>query len=849
MALRVDRIWTARLRGCRLAGAAALVFAALALPGRAQDLRAVTQQTPSGQPAAPAASLPPPAAADFAGTVPPRPANPRAAKAYATFDTYCARCHQTGRLDMPLPAGGLGNILALGDVARRSALVTPGVPDASALYDVLANAHAPLDVLTSRGADGVPGADEVSAVRDWIRDLPGTAQQCAGRKHIRASEIDTWVEEALRAERERAREVRFVSLVNLYNACASSAEMAAARQAVGKLLNSLSWAPQAQRFTAVDPHGTLIAFRLPDLAWSERQWDVLVKAYPKALVAALSDRTRRSAGAANPIVRGDWLAAALSDAKLYYELLGIPPSLTELAEKAGVDVDAGIRAFRARRALVRDSAVTRGNRMAERHSGATGGFWLIYDFATSKGDQDLIERPLGPGGRGVRTPFRADGVRALFGLPNGFLAYALFDAAGTRVDRVSAATAKQIYPAAAALERAGLGCFGCHALGIKPVRDAYRAHVQSQIDALARAQAEALAQAEAEARAKAQAQEPAQALAQPPSQAAGNPPPPAAPADAALAAAPPNPPVLPPDDIRDTALQLSASDGEMKLLSDADNERYRNALIAAGIDRALTFDGAELVTGLARRYEEGTDYAGAAIELGLDTETLDTALANAPAAIADLALHLRQGRRPRDQIDRLFAYLKNVEPPATAKAQPSAASNAQIGLTLWVDKPRPGRGDLIRVNAAADTDCYLTLINVDPGGRATVVFPNDFEPDNLIAAGRPAVIPRAESQYQLRRKEEGRELIVARCSTSPAPPTGIEHEFSRQRFTVLGDWEAFIADVLITEADLRRNPQKVSRARVVRAQAARRDSGRSSDRADTAPGRTLADGRAVVVIE
>ena len=38
-------------------------------------------------------------------TVPPRPEEPRAAKAYSVFDTYCARCHQTGRLET---AAGLG---------------------------------------------------------------------------------------------------------------------------------------------------------------------------------------------------------------------------------------------------------------------------------------------------------------------------------------------------------------------------------------------------------------------------------------------------------------------------------------------------------------------------------------------------------------------------------------------------------------------------------------------------------------------------------------------------------------------------------------------------------------------
>ncbi|HEY8127966.1 MAG TPA: hypothetical protein VIF39_04515, partial [Hyphomicrobium sp.] len=79
---------------------------------------------------------------------PPRPDEPRAAKAYGVFDTYCARCHQTGRLERPLASGGLANILAIDDQARDPVQVKPGIPDASRLYDVLETRHAPLDVFS-----------------------------------------------------------------------------------------------------------------------------------------------------------------------------------------------------------------------------------------------------------------------------------------------------------------------------------------------------------------------------------------------------------------------------------------------------------------------------------------------------------------------------------------------------------------------------------------------------------------------------------------------------------------------------------------------------------------------------
>lgn len=746
-------------------------------------------------PVAPLVAPPPAQQALVPPPLPPKPDDPRAARVYTVFDTHCARCHQTGKLEKPVPAGGLANILALPELARDGARVMPGVPDASPLYQVLALGHAPLDVFPEGQG---PSADEVTAVREWLREMPSRSQQCAGREPIKAATVDGWMEEELRAEREGARDLRFISLVNLYNACVSSEELAAARQGMAKLMNSLSWSAAPHALRSVDPAGTLLSFRLDDFGWVAGHWQTLQAAYPKALTVPLSEKTRALAGAPNVVVRGDWLANATADPKLYYQLLGIPQKLSELAKMNGVEIDNNVRLNRVRRAIIRSSDVTRGNRLAERHPGARGGFWLIYDFAASVGDQDLFERPLGPKVSALtRTPFKPDSQRVLFLLPNGFPAYALYDASGARLDRVLPGVDKPIYAGAAeAPETAGTGCFSCHASGVRAVRDDYRGKVAS-ID-----------------------------------------------------------PGAPGKEAREAALALAASDGEMLLLSNADNDRYRNALVAAGIDPSLTLGGEEIVTGLSRRYEQGTDFEGAATELELDPATFEAALSKATGTTATIARRLQQSRRPRSEIDELFAYLKGAAKPADAAKAPQAqapVAGGAIALDMWTDKPRPALGDLISVNIESNTDCYLTVTNVDAAGKATVIFPNDFEPDNLVSAGKTFRVPGAEAPYQLRRKEQGRELIVAQCSTSSAPPTGVEHEFSRQRFTILGNWENFVEDALLTEADLRKNPEKAERARAARASAMRANIGTrgtsNPDRPDTAPGRKISDGRAVLVIE
>src|SRR4029079_18118049 len=101
-------------------------------------------------------------------------------------------------------------------------------------------------------------------------------------------------------------------------------------------------------------------------------------------------------------------------------------------------------------------------------------------------------------------------------------------------------------------------------------------------------------------------------------------------------------------------------------------------------------------------------------------------------------------------------------------------------------------------------------------------------------------------------KVEGRETTLGRCSTSSTPPVGIEHDFGQQRFTVLGNWENFIEDTLVTESELRSNPEKAERARVAQPGAWRRRRERGERiepvRPDVSSVNVLRDGRAVLVL-
>ena len=773
------------------------------------------QAPPSSSPAAvpDSAAAASPLKTEVTPKIPPRPDDPHAAKVYTLLETHCARCHQAGKTETPLTSGTIANILAVGAVASDPLLIKPGLPDASRLYEVIVSRHAPLEIYAGLPQLGEPEPDDIEALRTWIKDLPPTSQGCTDRKIMTAADVDELALAAVTEEKEDARDLRFISLANLYNLCASDADLEGYRQAITKVLNSLSWSNDPAPVAVLGSAGAVLSFKLSDLGWVSGHWDILQRIYPRGLHGIAPEALRTATATDVPVLRADWFADAASKPPLYYALLGIPSKLAELAKINGIDIEQNIKAARARRMLVRNSPITRGNRLVERHAGGRGAMWLTYDFASNTGEQDLFERPLGPKASSlVKTPFKPDAVRVAFVLPNGFLGFALFDAAGNRIDRLVPGLEK---PLAGGDEgafhdatRAGANCFGCHAHGLKPVRDDFRNFALSEKFTASK-------------------------------------------------------------DVKDQALALYANDTETLGLWDGDQDRYRNALKAAAIDPDLLIGGIEPINALASRYLAKADAQTTAAQQGLDLASFQKALMAAPVTAAPLARRLQHGVLARPDLDRLLTLLTGPDDAAGSQGNPktllkdsakdltkdlagvASDSIGAVRLNVWVDKARPMPGDLISVNAEADSDCFLTIVSIDPAGKATVLFPNDFEPDNLVTAGKTVRVPGSEAPYQLRVKETGYETLLAQCSTSPTPPVGIEHDFERQRFTVLGNWENFVHDALVTEADIRRNPDKAERARSARAGALQRrqDRGEHTERRqDTAPGRVLRDGRAVVVI-
>jgi hypothetical protein len=621
---------------------------------------------------------------------PPAPNGVAATKAYAVLQRACAGCHQAPRADRTPAAGGLGNILDLSALSREPSLVRPGIPDDSRLYTRALERHIPLDIFSGSNADDL-APNDVEALRDWIKDLPRGDGTCPGRTHMDASEIaglmTSWLEQA----GPGAKGTRFVSLADLYNSCASDKELAGYREAVSKLLNSLSWAPLPAQVETIGDKLALLAFRLEDIGWVPAHWDKLAAREPTGGALATPAQVTALTGSRHAVVRAAWLASAALTPAMSAELLGLPQRLPDLERLVGKSPQGAASGMRIGVERSTESGLPR---IIERFATGNGALWVATDLKAGTNARDVAAAPAGKA-----DPVAPAAVyrRVAFTLPNGFLGFATFDAEGRRVTATGGGA-----------HSAGQ-CLTCHSGGLVPL--------------------------------------PANAL-------------------------------------------PSSS------LFDDDMFRYRRALVQAGVDPDRLPGGTEMVAALAQRYERPLDLARIAGETASDLAALTARLQSIGGTAQQAARRLLQGLLARPEAEALLAELGPGAMAARSDASPVpsvvAEPSKSIEIGLWSDATVKRAGDLVSFNVLSNADCHLTLISIDTAGRATVIFPSEFEPDNAIRAGQQIRIPSERAPYQLRVSNKGTETAVALCTAREKFPDRIVPDYEHQRFTVLGNWRAFL---------------------------------------------------------
>ena len=112
--------------------------------------------------------------------------------------------------------------------------------------------------------------------------------------------------------------------------------------------------------------------------------------------------------------------------------------------------------------------------------------------------------------------------------------------------------------------------------------------------------------------------------------------------------------------------------------------------------------------------------------------------------------------------------IKDVVPPVPS----TVAGDQPLEVLAWVDRPDSAyaRGERVRMFVKTSKDAYVTIVNVDPAGETTVLFPNRYQVNNRVRAGRALEIPAPGSGSRVVvRGPVGTELLKVIASTEPVP--------------------------------------------------------------------------------
>lgn len=299
----------------------------------------------------------------------------------AVFEANCAKCHGAGS-----PAqGGIDYILDL-DLLMAQSKVIPGNPEESRVYDRMSAAMSPMPPTSETQR---PTAADIESVGKWIDECAGV-QSCAEQPFISRDQILTKINQDLSTVDLQALPfTRYFTFVHLHNAGWCDAEIEPFRQALAKLVNSLSQETQIKAPVAIDPDQRLIyRIDISDYDWDadvidgipevfhlskpteyfpndefeddpddprpfdavlelgnrsveeyRDKWEMIADQNPYTVeyLGDLALNIKKQTLTNFPIMQGDAFVDVASRSPLYYDILGIPRRSAQL--KPGEDQD------------------------------------------------------------------------------------------------------------------------------------------------------------------------------------------------------------------------------------------------------------------------------------------------------------------------------------------------------------------------------------------------------------------------------------------------------------------------------------------------------------------------------
>ena len=395
--------------------------------------------------------------------------------AYAIFEGSCLICHgQDGAYRETL--------LMEHSELIDGGTVVPGNPDASELYKRLLGTTENGGAQMPLGQPPLP-PQSIDTIRRWIlASAPDWATTpTTDSRFISPDEVLDTIEAHLTSLEPFDRAfARYFTLTHLYNSGETVEILREYRNALSKLVNSLSWGVTVINPIPIDSQATIFYIDLRHYEWDVNDgWTKIEEEYPYHIAFDVQTALRNQLGRLQtqmkcdvPAIHVDWFIATASTPPLYHDLLSLPLTDRDLETRLEVDVARnlvnapGVRVWRAG---FNNSGVSTNNRVVERHTSRYGAYWKSYDFAGSVGKQNILTNPL---------DFAHDGGEAIFNLPNGLQAYYLVNASGFRLDDAPINIVSN--PAASdPTVRNGISCIGCHTEGMKTFEDEVRSVIES----------------------------------------------------------------------------------------------------------------------------------------------------------------------------------------------------------------------------------------------------------------------------------------------------------------------------------------------------------------------------------
>jgi mono/diheme cytochrome c family protein len=411
-------------------------------------------------------------------TEPPNPDNIELAAVQNILAANCGACHGPNLTPQAAQAG-------MNFITDLDRLATEGKLKPLDSANSLIIQYMRDGIMPPGNLDKVPTAD-INRVADYIdnpdywQDVPVGESCLTSGQLVDFDDLFDIIDQDLSGEDDDdIVNYRYLTLTNRFNAgiCANT-EMDRDRQALVKMVNSLSSAPTVEVPLQVDDDGLVYRIDLRDYEWDRAVsvdgqnfndvWEAIAANNPYAVpfVGDTADDVVADTGTAFPFMFADTVNDVATVGNLYYAIIDVDVNQTLddfVLNILQIDQDQNLLDEELVRAGTSNSRLSRQDMVAERHDieARNGAYWQRFDFADDQ-NESIYQDPFG---------FQEAGREAIFTLENGFFGYIIADDQGNILEdsdilldfnqnnfRVTAATS----------------CMGCHNLGLIAFEDQVR---------------------------------------------------------------------------------------------------------------------------------------------------------------------------------------------------------------------------------------------------------------------------------------------------------------------------------------------------------------------------------------